>query len=96
MQIELTGQELDVGLGICCSINDKLVASNDEARSLAQELGLSAASALAAAANGTAVLSDAALYLHSSVEEALKINKKISNVATGVSNLTLKSLQVCP
>jgi hypothetical protein len=94
VQIERTGQELDVGLGICCSINDKLVASNDQARSLAQELGLAAASALAAAANGTAELNDATSCIRSSLEEASKMNKEIANVASGVSNLALKYLQV--
>ena len=93
-QLDRTGQELDQGLGVCCEVNDKLVASNYEARTLAEELGLCAASALATAAKGATRLGDGSLSLRLSAEEALRLNCEAASSGVGMCNVTLQVAQV--
>ena len=93
-QVEKTGQELDEGLGVCCEINDRLVASNDQARALAESLGSCAASALAVTVKGATRLGDGALSLRLSAEQALRLNGEVAAAGAGMGNVTMHVAKV--
>ena len=84
------------GLGECLALNDRLAAANGEARSLTEELGLAAATALAAVAKGAAGLGEGAMALRGAADEALLHNAEAAGTASRVGSLSKETAQVGP
>jgi hypothetical protein len=107
-QLEHTGKELRDALGECVDTSERLVASNGEARALAEELGHCAATALSAVAKGVTALGEDTHALRSAAEEATRLGGaafaaagRISDCARGVSQpepgpLSLPSFSYLP
>ena len=95
LQLDQTGDGLNIGLNDCIAINSRLETANKEAQSIRERLGLRARSTLTTASKGIAGLGTGARELGTAANEALQLNVHASSISSQISNFTLQSAEVC-
>ena len=95
LQLDQTGDGLNIGLNDCIAINSRLETANKEAQSIRERLGLRARSTLTTDSKGIAGLGTGARELGTAANEALQLNVHASSISSQISNFTLQSAEVC-